>query len=89
MTMKETSDDYREAIADSYTLLDVVRTAINAARKRIEEAKDEARRLFDPSTAAGIFNGALSDADLADRAIVDVIDAMPALAEEKDSETNL
>ena len=79
--MKEASDAYREAIADSYTLLDVARTAIDAARERIEEAKDEARRLFDPSAAAGIFNGVLSDADLADRAIVDTINGMPALDE--------
>ena len=88
MAVKEASDDYREAIANSYTLLDAVRAAIDAARKRIEEGKDEARRLFDPSTAAGTFNGVLSDADLADRAIVDMIDGMPALAEEEDTETN-
>ena len=81
MVMKEASDAYCEAIANSYTLLDVARTAIDAARERIEEAKDEARRLFDPSAAAGIFNGVLSDADLADRAIVDTINGMPALDE--------
>ena len=85
--MKEASDAYREAISASYTLLDIARTAINDARNRIEAAKDEARRLFDPSTAAGIFNGILSDADLADRAIVDMIDGMPAL-EEEDTETD-
>ena len=85
--MKEASDDYREAIADSYTLLDAVRAAIDAARKRIEEGKDEARR-HRPEHGRGTFNGVLSDADLADRAIVDMIDGMPALAEEEDTRTN-
>jgi hypothetical protein len=84
---KEDLDAYREALGAAYATIDEAKTHVETARERIEEAKDEARRLFDPSTAAGIFNGVLSDADLADRAIVDMIDGMPAL-EEEDTETD-
>ena len=78
---KETLAVYEAALGAAYTLLDEMRNGIDDARDEIERAKDAARELYDPSSAASIFNGVLAGVDLAARAIVDAIDDLPAIDE--------
>ena len=83
---KEDLAAFNEALADTYAAFDTVRNKLDEARDNVERLKTVARRVYDPSTAASIFNGVLSDADLANRATADAINGLPAIDEGEQQE---
>jgi hypothetical protein len=78
---KESLEDYEAALGRAYASIDTAESSVEDAREGVEAAKDEARSLYDPDTAAGIFNGVLSDLNRAVGSIVDARNGLPALDE--------
>jgi hypothetical protein len=79
---KENLAAYEAALASAYTALDAAGASVDLARDDVETTRDEAHAIYGAPEVSNIFSDALSNLNLAARAIADAIEALPALDED-------